>query len=77
MFKRDPSATRISAPSHPTEVILFPTRLAKAFATFQRRRRLTHELGRLNDYQLADIGITRNDLFAPAHSIRGARNDHQ
>jgi uncharacterized protein YjiS (DUF1127 family) len=56
---------------------LFPTRLAKAFATFQRRRRLTHELGRLNDYQLADIGITRNDLFAPAHSIRGARNDHQ
>jgi uncharacterized protein YjiS (DUF1127 family) len=47
---------------------LFPTRLAKAFATYRRRRQVTLELGRLSDRQLADVGITRHDLFASPRS---------
>jgi uncharacterized protein YjiS (DUF1127 family) len=56
---------------------LFPTRLAKAFATYRRRRQLTLELGRLSDHQLTDIGITRYDLFAMQRSVREDRHDHQ
>ena len=52
---------------------MFPTRLARAFATYRRRRQLTLELGRLSDHQLKDIGITRFVLFAPA---QGDRLDH-
>jgi len=68
---------RISATFHPTEVIVFPTRLAKAFATYCRRRQLTLELSQLSDHQLSDIGITRHDLFAPQRSTVGVRHDHQ
>jgi uncharacterized protein YjiS (DUF1127 family) len=76
-FKRGRSRARISAGSHQTEVIVFPTLLAKAFATYRRRRQLTLELGRLSDHQLNDIGITRHDLFAPERSTIGDRHDHQ
>jgi uncharacterized protein YjiS (DUF1127 family) len=74
LFKRIPADGLISALSHQTEVLMFPTRLARAFATYRRRRQLTLELGRLSDHQLKDIGITRYDLFAPA---QGDRHDHQ
>jgi uncharacterized protein YjiS (DUF1127 family) len=76
-FKRGRSQARISAASHQTEVIVFPTRLAKAFTTYRRRRRLTLELGRLSDHQLKDIGITRHYLFAPQRSTMGDRHYHQ
>jgi uncharacterized protein YjiS (DUF1127 family) len=76
-FKQARSQARISAASHQTEVNLFPTRLAKAFTTYRRRRQLTLELGRLSDHQLTDIGITRYDLFAMQRSVREDRHDHQ
>jgi uncharacterized protein YjiS (DUF1127 family) len=76
-FKRGRSQARISAASHQTEVIVFPTRLAKAFATYRRRRQLTLELGRLSDHQLSDIGVTRHDLFVSQRSTMGDRHDRQ
>jgi uncharacterized protein YjiS (DUF1127 family) len=56
---------------------MFPTRLAKAFATYRRRRQRTLELGRLSDHQLTDIGITRYDLFASQHPILVDRHDQR
>ena len=56
---------------------MFPIRFAQALATYRRRRQLTLELGRLNDHQLNDIGITRYDLFASQHTIAGDRHDHR
>lgn len=76
-FKRAPSDSSISAPSHQKEVALFPTRLARAFAIYHRRRQVTLELGRLSDHQLKDIGITRYDLFAPQAAYLGDRHDHR
>lgn len=56
---------------------MFPTRLARAFATYRRRRQLTLELGRLSDHQLKDIGITRYDLFAPQAEQQGDHHDQR
>jgi len=56
---------------------MFPTRLAKAFATYRRRRQRMLELGRLSDHQLNDIGITRYDLSAPQHLSPVDGHDHR
>jgi uncharacterized protein YjiS (DUF1127 family) len=56
---------------------LFTTRLAKAFVTYRRRRQATQELIGLSDHQLADIGVTRHDLFVAQRPNMGGRHDHQ
>lgn len=54
---------------------MFTPSLARAFAAYVRRRQTRRVVAGLSDDQLADVGITRRDLFAERPIAWGA-TDH-
>jgi uncharacterized protein YjiS (DUF1127 family) len=53
----------------------FITQVVSEYATEWRRQIAIRELGKLNDYVLADIGLRRDQL--PTHLIEESTEDHR